>query len=179
MAECGSGMDPDPVFLEKAQWSSSVEHCNYIYIMLNNTLNIPVLILAAKQHFHFLNGLPLICLEVVWSAPPIPFILTIESCVSVLLLLFLQQSLAACYEGRMTSSSSSVSSMILIMMMMMMICSCWLQLTPSLHWGSLQLDVEWAGITCITAVKYSAHTLGWGGLADLCRGSPSILGSCP
>lgn len=58
MAECGSGMDPDPVFLEKAQWSSSVEHCNYKYIMLNNTLKVPVLILAAKQHFLFLNGLP-------------------------------------------------------------------------------------------------------------------------
>lgn len=58
VAECGSGMDPDPVFLEKAQWSSSVEHCNYKYIMLNNTLKVPVLILAAKQHFLFLNGLP-------------------------------------------------------------------------------------------------------------------------
>lgn len=58
VAECGSGMDPDPVFLEKTQWSSSVEHCNYKYIMLNNTLKVPVLILAAKQHFLFLNGLP-------------------------------------------------------------------------------------------------------------------------
>lgn len=77
MAECGSGMDPDPVFLEKALWSSSVEHCNYKYIMLNNTLKVPVLILAAKQHFLFLSGLPLICLEVVWSAPLIPFILVL------------------------------------------------------------------------------------------------------
>lgn len=58
MAECGSGMDPDPVFLEKAQWSSSVEHCNYKYIMLNNTLKVPVLILAAKQHFLFFKWTP-------------------------------------------------------------------------------------------------------------------------
>lgn len=58
VAECGSGMDPDPVFLEKAQWSSSVEHCNYKYIMLNNTLKVPVLILAAKQHFLFFKWTP-------------------------------------------------------------------------------------------------------------------------
>lgn len=58
VTECGSGMDPDPVFLEKAQWSSSVEHCNYKYIMLNNTLKVPVLILAAKQHFLFFKWTP-------------------------------------------------------------------------------------------------------------------------
>lgn len=77
MAECGSGMDPDPVFLEKAQWSSSVEHCNYKYIMLNNTLKVPVLILAAKQHFLFFKWTPPSYLEVVWSTPPIPFILVL------------------------------------------------------------------------------------------------------
>lgn len=125
---------------------------------------------------------PLIYLEVVWSTPPIPFILVLllAPWPHCWILCFGAASVVFTAVSRcMLQGQDDIFSIINVILIMMMICSCWLQLTPSLHWGSLQVGVEWAGMTCITAVKYSAHYIGLGRACWLMWRNSKYLGVLP